>query len=207
MGSTLEERMLDQLSPLAPLLARLIEGANGETTPNLVAQAFPGLRRPAHLRRVGGVARWAEVADGLVETAGAGELPDGYLLMTTEADHNRGRYAFSYPGGVFTLRNAPHDDEKHEGAYLQEQFEEIVEMLDQQGAPGAHETVRVWIRVRPTAHTTFTARDRHGHETTVTLQDLLNHGATPLVAMPAAPVAPRTTVRSTRQQDSGSASN
>jgi hypothetical protein len=207
MGQMLDERMIQDLAPVAPLLDRLIESANTETTPKLVAQAFPGLRRPSHLRRVGGMARWAEVADGLVAADHAGELPAGYSLGTDEADHNRGQYAFRYPGGVFTLRRSPHDDEQHEGVFLQQQFQEIVDLLDEQGAPDADDAVRVWIKIRPEGNTTFTARDRYGHETTVTLHEILAAASTPPAIHPVTDVLPRTLVRSNRQQDTGSASS
>jgi hypothetical protein len=206
--ATLADRMIEQLSPLGPLLERLIDHAMAETEMPKAAKAFPALRRDAHLRRVVGLVRWAEVADGLVAAEVAGELPNGYSVVTTEADHNRGQYSFRFPGGLFTLRRHPHDDAQNEGMFLQQQFAEIVRMMDTQGAPGADETVRVWIKLRPEGDTTFTARDRYGHETHVTLADLLAAN----VAMPSTvrlvgPAPSRTAVRSNRASDSDSLSN
>ena len=72
-------------------------------------------------------------------------------MATTEAQHNAGRYAFTFPGGVFTVRREPHDDEKDEGLFMQESFKEVTDLLDQQGAPDAKDGMRVWIKIAPTA--------------------------------------------------------
>lgn len=146
-GERLDHRLISQLAPLAPLLDRLIDAATTEATEQRAADAFPGLRRPAHLRRLSGLARWGEVADGLVASSAAGALPDGFSVVTSEAQHNRGQYIVRFPGGVLTFRRSPHDDAKEEGVFLQQQFDEIVELLDEQGAPSATELVRVWVSI------------------------------------------------------------
>ncbi len=204
---TLEDRLIEQFAPLAPLLERLVDSAVAETDVTVAAKAFPTLHRVAHMRRVAGMARWAIIADGLVAAELVGELPDGYSVRSTDSDHNRGQYTFRFPGGLFTLRRAPHDDEKPEGVVMQQQFEQIVRLMDEQGAPGAEEAVRVWIRPRPDGKTTFTARDRHRHETSVTLADLLSAITPPAGAHPGAPVTPRTVVRSKVTQDTDTAKN
>ena len=45
--------------------------------------------------------------------------------MSTDHQHNGGQYVFRFPGGVFTVKQAPHQD-ADEGAYLQERLEEIL---------------------------------------------------------------------------------
>lgn len=196
--TTLQDRLIEQMAPIGPLLSELVDEALANSTIQHVSAAFPLLRRLAHLSRLSGTAGWALVADGLVDVAGRDQLPEGFGVLTTDAEHNAGRYSFRFPGGVFTFRRLPHDDEKEEGLFLQQSFKELIDLLDAQGAPEADEVVRVWIQVAPGGRTRLTARDRHNHEVVVTLADLVSAWALPTASHPSSGAAPRTRVRSTR---------
>jgi len=191
----LEDRLIEQLAPIGELLAELIDAAHSECTVQHVATAFPELRRPAHLSRLSGIAAWAHLADGLVEADRQERFPAGFSVATTDAQHNAGRYVFRFPGGVFTVRRAPHDDEKDEGLFMQESFKEVTELLDKLGATDEKEGVRVWIKMAPGGATTLTAQDRHGYQVKISLTNLLDAGLAPATPHPASSVA-KTQVRS-----------
>ena len=102
--------------PVMPLLNDVISRARAATAYDVTCEAHPEVSRAAHLRRFAGSKRWVMVADELVRRAA--ELPDGFHVQSTEEDHNAGKYVFSFPGGVFTVRREPHQAE-NEGQYLQ----------------------------------------------------------------------------------------
>jgi len=65
-------------------------------------------------------------SDALVERVPS--MPQGFACLTTEADHNQGRYAFAFPGrpgGVFMVRRKPHDP--GEGEYVQDRLDGVLE--------------------------------------------------------------------------------
>ncbi len=200
---TVEDRLIEQMAPIGELLQELIEAAQALSTVQHAAASYPQLRRDAHLSRVSGIVCWALVTDGLVEAARQGRFPTGFSVATTEAQHNAGRYAFTFPGGVFTVRREPHDDEKDEGLFMQESFKEVTELLDKQGAPDEKEGMRVWIKIAPAGAAKLTALDRHKHWVKVYLTDLLTASATPSTPYPGS--IQRTQVRSTRKPEQDSA--
>jgi hypothetical protein len=155
------------------------------------------MRRVAHLKRVTGTVRWILVADGLVAAGAEEDLPDGFSVRSTESQHNQGRYAFAFPGGVFSVRREPHDDDHDQGRFLQTSFEHVTQMMDAAGSPSAATAVRVWIAIAPEGRTKLTARDRHNHETVVTLTELLEAATVPATSA-TAPEPARTQVRSNR---------
>jgi len=198
---TVEDRLIEQMAPIGELLQELIEAAQAKSTVQHAAASYPQLRRDAHLSRVSGIVCWALVADGLVEAARQGRFPTGFSVATTDAQHNAGRYAFTFPGGVFTVRREPHDDEKDEGLFMQESFKEVTDLLDQQGAP---DDMRVWIKIAPADATKLTALDRHKHWVKVYLTDLLTASVPPTTLYPGSSTQ-RTQVRSTRKPEQDSA--
>lgn len=133
-----------------------------------------------------------------------GRFPTGFSVATTDAQHNAGRYAFTFPGGVFTVRREPHDDEKDEGRFMQESFKEVTGLLDQQGAPDAKDAMRVWIKIAPAGGTRLTALDRYDHRVKVYLTDLLTASAPPSTPYPGS-TTQRTQVRSSRKPEQDSA--
>lgn len=202
--TTLENRLIEQLAPIGPLLMELIDAAHADSTVKHAATSYPKLRRDAHLSRVSGTVCWALVVDGLVDAAKQGRFPNSFSVDTTEAQHNAGRYAFTFPGGVFAVRREPHNDSKEQGRFLQESFKQVTKLMDEQGAPNAETAVRVWIRIAPEGQTKLTARDRHNHKSVITLSDLLEASAPPATPHPASDT--RTTqVRSTRKPEQNTA--
>ena len=200
MSLTLRDRLIEQLAPIGPLLDELVVAAYANGGPRPTTAAYPGLRRAAHLKRVSGIVVWAHVADGLVDAASDGRFPDGFAVLTTDKQHNSGRYLFRFPGGVLTIRRTPHDDEKSEGQFMQETFREMIEELDKAALPDENDASRVWIRIAPTGATTFVAQDRHGHQVKVPLADLLQNAAATVQPAPASP-PPATQVRSRLTSD------
>lgn len=201
---TVEDRLIEQMAPIGELLQELIETAQAKSTVQHAAASYPQLRRDAHLSRVSGIVCWALVADGLVQAAEQGRFTTGFSVATTDAQHNAGRYAFTFPGGVFTVRREPHDDEKDEGLFMQESFKEVTDLLDQQGAPDAKDAMRVWIKIAPAGGTKLTALDRHDHRVKVYLTDLLTASAPPSTPYPGS-TTQRTQVRSSRKPEQDSA--
>jgi len=185
------------------VLNTLIDAAYDEATAQHTANAFPHLRRPSHLKRVSGTIRWALVAHGFVSASEDGRLPAGFSVQSTEPQHNAGRYAFAFPGGVFSVRREPHVDDHEEGRFLQSSFEQVTKLMDAQGSPSAQTAVRVWISIAPEGKTKLTARDCRGHETVITLAELLEATTAPLTAH-AAPQPIRTQVRSIRTRENAS---
>jgi hypothetical protein len=201
MGTTtLQERLTAQLTPIAELMDEIIQTAYDECSVKSIGETWPRLRRDANRARICGIVVWAHVADGLVDVASDGRFPDGFTVLTTEKQHNSGRYLFRFPGGVLTIRRTPHDDEKFEGQFMQETFREMIEELDKAALPDENDASRVWIRIAPTGATTFVAQDRHGHQVKVPLADLLQNAAAAVQPAPASP-PPATQVRSRLTSD------
>ena len=187
MSLTLRDRLIEQLAPIGSLLDELVTAAyaGGGTRPT--ATAYPSLRRAAHLKRVSGIVCWVLVADGLVAAHEEGRFPEHFSVRSSDAQHNSGRYAFAFPGGVFSVRREPHDDDQDEGQFLQQSFEEVTKVLDEQGSPDATTAVRVWISIAPDGQTKLTARDRHDHEVVVTLHQSAVTGLPLPAAIPPLP--------------------
>jgi hypothetical protein len=201
---TLENRLIEQLAPIGPLLTELVDAAHTDSTVQHAATSYPNLRRDAHLNRVSGTVCWALVVDGLVDAAKQGRFPEGFSVNTTEPQHNTGRYAFAFPGGVFAVRREPHDDSKEQGRFLQQSFKQVTKLMDEQGSPSAETAVRVWIRIAPEGKTKLTARDRHNHKIVITLSDLLEISTPQATRHPASDTR-KTQVRSTLKPEQDSA--
>jgi hypothetical protein len=196
MGAiTLHQRLTAQLTPISGLMDEIIDTAHDQCSIKSIGKTWPGLRRDAHRARICGIVVWAHVADGLVEAAAEDRFPDGFAVLTTDKQHNSGRYLFRFPGGVLTIRRTPHDDEKSEGQFMQETFREMIEELDKAALPDKTDAARVWIRIAPKGATTFVAQDRHGHQVKVPLADLLQNAAASVQPVSTSPPA-ATQVRS-----------
>jgi hypothetical protein len=201
--TTLADRLTVQLAPAGALVNDVITDAYSGYSIKAVALALPNITRDAHRARVSGLLVWQHVADGLVAAVAAGRLPDGWAVVTSEKQHNSGRYLLRFPGGVMTIRRAPHDDEKDEGQFMQESFAEITEALDKAAMPDERELARVWLKIAPNGASLFAAEDRHGYTVKVPLLDLLAVGTQPAAGPSAAPgtTQVRSRLRSAEQSD------
>lgn len=120
------QRLIDSFKPIASTLEEIVALARTGTTEEAVAAAHPRIERQAHRRRIMGTLRWMIASDALVERVPT--MPRGFACLTTEADHNQGRYAFAFPGrpgGVFMVRRKPHDP--GEGEYVQDRLDGVLE--------------------------------------------------------------------------------
>lgn len=172
--ATLAERLSAQLTPIAELMEDVIASAYEEYSMKALREKLPDVDREAHRARVSGLLVWQHVADGLVAASAADRLPEDFFVLTSDKQHNSGRYLFRFPGGLLTIRRTPHDDDKAEGQFMQESFVEMTEELDKAALPDEREAARVWLMVAPAGASTFAAEDRHGHQVKVPLADLLN---------------------------------
>lgn len=172
--ATLAERLTAQLTPIAELMDDLIASAYEEYSMKALGEKLPDVEREAHRARVSGLLVWQHVADGLVAAAAADGFPEDFFVLTSDKQHNSGRYLFRFPGGLLTIRRTPHDDAKEEGQFMQESFVEMTDELDKAALPDEREAARVWLMVAPAGASTFAAEDRHGHQVKVPLADLLN---------------------------------
>ena len=144
---TLAERLTVQLAPPPDLERghrRRLRRVLGQGVDRRVAQRW----RHAHRARVSGLLVWQHVADALVAAAAIGRLPEGWAVLTSDKQHNSGRYLVRFPGGLLTIRRAPHD-EKGEGQFMQESFTEMTEELDKLAVPDEQEAARVWLKIAP----------------------------------------------------------
>jgi hypothetical protein len=78
MGTTtLQERLIDQLTPIAELMDVIIDTAYDKCSIRSIGETWPRLRRDAHRARIRGIVVWAQVVDGLVDAAADGRFPEG----------------------------------------------------------------------------------------------------------------------------------
>jgi hypothetical protein len=120
------EGIIESFRPITGLLDEVVTTAQNSASEEVVRQAHPRLARHAHRNRVMGGLRWMIGSDELVTRIA--DAPSGFGCLTTEADHNQGRYAFSFPGhpgGVFMIRRTPHD--AGEGEYVQQRLNGVLE--------------------------------------------------------------------------------
>src|SRR5947209_2429143 len=164
---TLAERLRAQLTPIAELMDDIIASAYEEYSMKALREKLPDVDREAHRARVSGLLVWQHVADGLVAAAAADRFPEDFFVLTSDKQHNSGRYLFRFPGGLLTIRRTPHDDDKEEGQFMQESFVEMTEELDKAALPDEQDAARVWLRIVPDDASTFAAEDRHGHQVKV----------------------------------------
>jgi hypothetical protein len=181
--------------PIATLMMQAAEDAQRIASFRAVADAHPSVDRESHIRRLAGALRWMLTAESLVGYSSA--MPDGYGVVSTDADHNGGRYAFQWPGGVFTIKRTPHEED--EGLYLQERLDLVAAGLREASTDGPTD-VTVYLSVPPrlcpkliVSHSTLS------EPFTIALDELLEEEP---MALPNA--RPRTQVSSTRvETDSG----
>ena len=137
------EEVYTAFRPIKPLLDDVIDEARKGSSYAVVASANPDVGREAHIHRLQGTKRWILVADGIVARRAA--MPVGYGVASTESDHNSGKYVFSFPGGVFTVKREPHEPD--EGAYLQERLEQILEEAPLAEGINPHADLKVFLSV------------------------------------------------------------
>jgi hypothetical protein len=189
------EAFVRDFRPIAALLDEIVGKARAGSSYNEVREALPVVERQAHLRRLCGSARWMIAADALV--ANRARFPRGFSVLTTDADHNSGRYAFEFPGGVWTLRREPHKEEE-QGAFLQERLEGVIESAPLR--PDLRElAVKVFVSIPVKGAVKVIAQHRAWADPViVTLAELLVHDQTPVEI--SRPKRPRPVVRSTRRE-------
>lgn len=200
---TLADRLTVQLRPIAELMDDTIAAAYEKYSLTTLRDKLPEVGRDAHRARVSGLLVWQHVADGLVLAGTDDRLPDGFAVLTSDKQHNSGRYLFRFPGGLLTIRRTLHDDDKDEGQFMQESFAEMTDELDAAALPDAQDASRVWLKIAPAGASTFAAEDRHGHQVKVPLADLLA-ASVPLATGPAprpAPTQVRSRLRSGEQSE------
>ncbi len=187
--------VIESFRPISTLLEEVVRTAQDASSEEKIRRAHPLVERYAHRSRAMGLVRWMVAADQLA--ARLVEAPDGFGCLTTDADHNQGKYAFSFPGhpgGAFMIRRAPH--EPGEGVYVQERLEGVVEQ-----APLAeqfkHSTLKVYLSIPPSGTALLIAEHPAWPEPVrIPLSELRT--VAPIVPAPARPVVmPR--VRSTKQ--------
>jgi hypothetical protein len=135
------EEIIAGFRPIGQLIESLVDVARIGSEYELVRAANPEVARPSHIRRLQGSKRWMLMVDGLVTARSS--LPYGYGVITSDADHNSGKYVFLFPGGVFTVKRHPHHDD--EGAYLQECLEEVLKQAELR--PGLDPNAGIKIRL------------------------------------------------------------
>jgi hypothetical protein len=188
------EGIIESFQPIASMLGEVVATAQDNAGDDVIRAAHPLLVRHAHRNRVMGGLRWMIGSDQIVlRIAGA---PNGFGCLTTEADHNQGRYAFSFPGhpgGVFMIRRTPH--EPGEGEYVQQRLKGVLEhapLADQ----FKHSPLKVYLSIPPRGGARLIAEHPAWSERiSVSLAELKT--LAPLVAGPS-PAVPRPTVRSTK---------
>lgn len=155
------------------MIATVVDQAQAGARYELVDAGIPSVHRVAHLRRLTGAARWMIAADAFVDQSLV--WPAGFSVLTTEADHNGGRYAFAFAGGVWTVRRQPHGEK--EGGFLQERLEGVIEHAPL--APAfARAALKVFLSIPPVGAAKLIAEHRSWDESVViTLGELLAENA------------------------------
>lgn len=185
-------------APIVPVIEEAVEDARVASSSKAIADANPEVKRVAHRRRLAGQKRWMVLADGMVERAP--RFPKGFVLESTDLDHNQGKYAFRFPLGVCTIKREPHEEEK--GKYLQERIDGLHEQL--QLAPDVDEFVgiKAYVSVPPEGAVRLIATHPKLADPVVVLLDEIERDASPAIA-PAQSSAsmPRPAVSSAREAD------
>jgi hypothetical protein len=191
------EDAIDAFRPIISLLRDVVSTARKATTFDVVAADNPDVRRDGHIKRLAGTKRWILVADGLVD--GKQKMPEGFGVESSEEDHNAGRYVFRFPGGVFTVKRQPHQDD--EGVYLQERLDAIIEQAELAEGIDAGVDLKVFIAVPAAGSGRLIVTHPTLEKPMTILFDEIREAET--APMPARPIPPRG-VRSASQQDSAS---
>jgi hypothetical protein len=183
-------QFMASFAPIVPTLEEVIAEARAASDFKKIAVAIPEITRRSGISRVSGTARWILAADGLVDRVPS--FPDGFVLHSSEANHNQGKYIFGFPLGVFTFKREAHDAE--EGAYLQETLEILQETPALTGA-GVIAGLKVYISVPSKGAARLIVKQPNAEEP---IEVLLDEFARPgkVVAQPKSSV-PTSTVNST----------
>lgn len=117
------EEVIEAFRPLRPVLEAAVVRARKLTTLKRYAELHPEHEREAGLKRLAGQARWMLIADRLAtEILGF----KGFRVRTNDEQHNQGQYLFECPGGLWTVKQDPHDaTDPEDGKYVQEELEGI----------------------------------------------------------------------------------
>jgi hypothetical protein len=186
------EHLISVFGPAAALIADVVARARTASAFTVVATSNPEVRRDSHLQRLAGAKRWMLTADGLVDRQS--ELPEGFGVLSSDADHNGGRYVFRFPGGVFTIRREPHKED--EGSYLQEQLDVFKDAPLAEGLAGTE--VKIFVSVPATGFVRLiVVHPAFDEAMVISLDEILERHRPPVDVVPTAPPR-RSVVRSTR---------
>ncbi|HEV7774267.1 MAG TPA: hypothetical protein VGO48_13380 [Conexibacter sp.] len=188
--------IVEIFAPARKVIQGSIDHARANTTLERYARLHPEIGREAGLQRLAGQGRWIMLADGLVATI---ETVDGFSVQSTEAQHNQGRYLFGCPGGLFTVKREPHDEnDPDDGRYVQEALHELLAEAELAPEIDAEAPIVGYLAVTSTS-----AMLKIRHPTLPEIMKIPVHDLIP-AAMPAPshPERPRTRARSTRTKTS-----
>lgn len=179
----------ESLAAVVPLLQPLIDHARAQTTLEKIRAQNPEISREAHLHRIRGNKRWMMLADSIVGL----NLPEGFAVTTSEAQHNQGQYALSFPGGIWTIKRQPHgvDDDC---VHIQEALEGFLEAVPVP-AEINRQPILAYLSVAAKGRARFIAQHPALPEGRVEIA--LDEFSTPLTKMPQR-VKRRPLIRSTR---------
>ncbi|HEY2717932.1 MAG TPA: hypothetical protein VGI73_17100 [Solirubrobacterales bacterium] len=149
------EKLKVAFAPIVPLIEEAVEEARIASSRQVIAAANPEVKRLAHLQRLAGTKRWMVLADGLVRRKES--YPDGFILESTDADHNQGKYAFRFPMGICTVKREPHSEDDGQGKYIQEAIEGVLEQAQLAPNIDAFAAVKAYISVPPEGVVRFIA--------------------------------------------------
>lgn len=153
-------------APIVATLEEVIAAARDASDFKKIAAAIPEITRASGVSRVSGTTRWILAADGLVDRVAS--FPHGFVLHSTDANHNQGKYIFGFPLGVFTFKREAHDAE--EGAYLQETLE-VLQKLPVPPGVGAIAGLKVYISIPPKGAARLIVNQPNTTESMVVLLD------------------------------------
>jgi hypothetical protein len=189
------EEVIEAFRPLRPVLEAAVVWAHKHTTLERYAMLHPEHEREAGLKRLAGQARWMLLADRLViDISGV----DGFGVRTSSEQHNQGQYLFECPGGLWTVKQDPHDaSDPEDGKYVQEELEGIRKQAKLAPGINGDDPLMIYLSVTRT-----TAQLKVVHSTVreplkIPLADLVEPAKPLDTRMPATPT-PRARARSRR---------
>lgn len=139
------EELIVAFGPVVPLLHDVIEIARAEANVPGAAAWIPSIGRKAGYSRMCGFGRWLSLCEQLVRRSG--EMPVGFGLESSDAEHQMSRYAWRWPKGLFMIRQDPHDEEE-EGKWFGDRLEGLdVDQLELAPGLDASSAVKAFVSI------------------------------------------------------------
>lgn len=189
------EEMIEVFRPLRQVLETAVVWARELTTLERYAQLHPEHEREAGLKRLAGQARWMLIADRL-----ATEILKvvGFGVRTSAEQHNQGQYLFECPGGLWTVKQEPHDaTDPEDGKYVQEELEGIRKQAGLAPGINGDDPLMIYFSVTRTTAQLKVVHPTLEEPLKIPLADLVEPAAELNTRTPATP-SPRARARSTR---------